>query len=98
VRELDMIRVKGKTKPVTIYELLGTEDDRERFADLTGRFQEALQSYRDGSWSTALDRFQKLQHDYPNDGPTRTFVQRCSELIHEPPSDVWDGVYVMRSK
>jgi adenylate cyclase len=98
VRELDMIRVKGKTKPVTIYELLGTDDDRERFADLTGRFQEALQSYRDGSWSTALDRFQKLQHDYPNDGPTRTFVQRCSELIHEPPSDVWDGVYVMRSK
>jgi adenylate cyclase len=97
-RELDMIRVKGKTKPVTIYELLGSDDERARYADLIERFSEALQRYRDGSWHDALALFQRLQVDYPNDGPTRTFIERCTTLIAESPTEAWDGVYVMRSK
>jgi adenylate cyclase len=98
VRELDMIRVKGKTKPVTIYELLGSDDERARYRDLIDRFGEALQGYRDGRWPEALALFQRLQGDYPNDGPTRTFIERCATLIEESPTEVWDGVYVMRSK
>jgi adenylate cyclase len=98
VRELDMIRVKGKTKPVTIYELLGSDDERVRYRDLIDRFGEALHCYRDGSWPEALALFQRLQRDYPNDGPTRTFIERCATLIEESPTEVWDGVYVMRSK
>jgi adenylate cyclase len=97
-RELDMIRVKGKTKPVTIYELLGSDDERARYADLIDRFGEALQRYRDGSWPDALTLFQRLQLDYPNDGPTHTFIERCTALIAESPTEVWDGVYLMRSK
>jgi adenylate cyclase len=98
VRELDMIRVKGKTKPVTIYELLGPGDERARWEDLIDRFGEALQCYRGGRWAEALALFQTLQRDYPNDGPTRTFIERCATLIEESPAEAWDGVYVMRSK
>jgi adenylate cyclase len=98
VRELDMIRVKGKTQPVTIYELLGPGEERGRWEDLTGRFGEALQCYREGRWAEALDRFERLQRDYPQDGPTRTFIERCTELIAESPAEAWDGVYVMRGK
>lgn len=97
-RELDMIRVKGKSKPVTIYELLGPEDERDRWKDLVDRFGEALQCYRDARWDAALKLFQALQRDYPNDGPTRTFIERCAALIEESPAEVWDGVYVMHSK
>jgi adenylate cyclase len=97
-RELDMIRVKGKTKPVTIYELLGPSEEQARYADLIERFSEALQRYREGHWPAALALFEKLQKDYPNDGPTRTFIERCATLIEESPTEVWDGVYVMHSK
>lgn len=98
VRELDMIRVKGKSKPVTIYELLGPGEDHARWDDLIRRFGDALQCYREGRWSEALALFERLQRDYPNDGPTRTFIERCADLIEEPPAELWDGVYVMRSK
>lgn len=98
VRELDLIRVKGKTKPVTIYELLGPGEERERWADLTDRFAKALQCYREGHWDEALALFEKLQIDYPEDGPTHTFIERCTDLIAEPPAGAWDGVYVMRGK
>ncbi len=98
VRELDMIRVKGKSKPVTIYELLGPGEERERWQDLLDRFAEALHCYREARWSEALSLFERLQIDYPKDGPTRTFIERCRELIEESPAEAWDGVYVMRGK
>jgi adenylate cyclase len=97
-RELDMIRVQGKTKPVTIYELLGPREERARYEDLLERFDEALQCYRAGRWAAALALFQTLQRDYPNDGPTRTFIGRCATLMEESPAEAWDGVYVMRGK
>jgi len=97
-RELDLIRVKGKTKPVTIYELLGRVGDGERFRNLLDRFHEALEAYRSGQWETAIGQFGELLRDYPDDGPTRVFIQRCWDLIETPPEEDWDGVYVMKSK
>ena len=97
-RELDLIRVKGKTQPVKIFELLGRAGDGERFRSLCDRFQEGLEAYRSGQWMTAIGQFGGLLREYPEDGPTRVFVQRCWELIEEPPEEEWDGVYVMKSK
>jgi adenylate cyclase len=98
VRELDMIRVKGKKKPVTIYELLGSMDQRAQFSDLLTRFDEALKSYRAGDWPRATELFEALHRDYPKDGPTATFVKRCAELMEETPVGPWDGVYEMTTK
>jgi adenylate cyclase len=98
VRELDMIRVKGKTQPVVIYELLGTSEDSIAWDDLLGRFSDGLRFYRDGRWREALAVFRKLHEDYPDDGPTKTFIGRCTELIAEPPEEAWTGVYTMRAK
>ncbi len=97
-RELDLIRVKGKTQPVTIYQLLGRAGDGDGFRDLLDRFHEALEAYRSGQWETAIGQFGEILKDYPDDGPTRVFVQRCWDLIEEPPEEEWDGVYVMKSK
>jgi adenylate cyclase len=97
VRELDLIRVKGKTKPVKIYELLAPIEGYERFRDLVKGFAKGLESYRSGQWETAVDIFQQLQHDYPGDGPSGVFAERCRDLLVEPPP-VWDGVYVMKTK
>jgi adenylate cyclase len=97
-RELDLIRVKGKTKPVKIYELLGFVEDGERVRPLVDRFHTALEAYRRRHWETAAGLFGELLRDYPEDGPTRAFLQRCSDLIEQPPDGEWDGVYVMKTK
>jgi adenylate cyclase len=98
VRELDLIRVKGKKRPVKIYELLGTAQDSARERELLERFHAALEAYRRARWDTAAGLFGQLLRDYPEDGPTRVFVQRCVELLEQPPAEEWDGVYVMKEK
>ncbi|MFB3923452.1 MAG: CHASE2 domain-containing protein [Terriglobia bacterium] len=97
-RELDLIRVTGRAKPARIYELLGHARDGEKDRQLVERFHPALEVYRRGDWKTAIGMFGGLLRDYPEDGPTRVFVQRCWELIEEPPATEWDGVYVMKTK
>jgi adenylate cyclase len=98
VRELDLIRVQGKTRPVTIYELHGPFAETQGVRPLVDRFHAAMEAYRSAQWETAIGMFGELLRDFPEDGPTRVFVQRCWELIEEPPEGEWDGVFVMRSK
>ena len=97
-RELDLIRVKGKLKPVKIYELLGTQDEYERFRERIERFHYGLEAYRSAQWERALQTFEELAREFPQDGPARTFAKRCRDLLVEPPKGVWDGVYVAETK
>jgi len=97
-RELDLIRVKGKYKPVKIYELLGTQDEYGRFRVQIERFHYGLEAYRSAQWERALQTFEELAREFPQDGPARTFVKRCRDLLVEPPKGVWDGVYVAETK
>jgi adenylate cyclase len=97
-RELDFIRVKGKKKPVRIYELLGSVEELDRYRDLIERFGKGLEKYRNGQWENALEAFGELRRDYPEDGPTAVFLERCRDYITEPPQGVWDGVHVMETK
>ncbi len=97
-RELDFIRVKGKMKPVKIFELLGPAEASASYQDLTTRFATALEAYREGRWEKAIDLLGELRKDYPDDGPSRIFLDRCREYLAEPPRGAWDGVYVMETK
>ena len=98
VRELDTIWVKGKKTPVNIYEVLAPLEQRAQYEELISRFAAAIHTYRDGDWAGALDLFETLHREYPHDGPTHTFIQRCSALILEPPQGKWEGIYAMKDK
>jgi adenylate cyclase len=99
VRELDLIRVKGKEMPVRIYELLA----RKGKLDETGQkvrdlFDEGLAHYRRQDWSEAISRFQRVLTLTIEDGPAKTFIKRCQEFMQTPPPAAWDGVYRLTSK
>jgi len=98
VRELDLIRVKGKLKPVKIFELLGTVADADQHRDRIDRFQKGLDVYRHGQWKAAMEIFEALVRDYPQDGPSHVFLNRCNDYQQHPPEGDWDGVYVMKTK
>jgi len=97
-RELDCIRVKGKLKPVVIYELVGWPKDHARFAELLSLYEEARVAYQHQVWDEAAQRFETVLSRYPNDGPSQVFLQRALEFVKESPVPGWDGVYVMKTK
>jgi adenylate cyclase len=98
VRELDLIRVKGKEKPVTIYQLLGPASEESRYADLLSVFVPALTAYKEGNWDSAYEMFAALAEKHPLDGPTKLFLSRCQHFRREAPEGVWEGVYTMTTK
>ncbi len=97
-RELDLIRVKGKLQPVTIYELVVTEDDTQDYAERLEMFAQGRACYLRRQWGEAQVIFQKLLERWPDDGPSRTFWKRCQEYLFEEPEANWDGVFVMTHK
>jgi adenylate cyclase len=97
-RELDLIRVKGKIKPVKIFELLGPTSDLETHRDRVERFHKGLEEYRNGQWESALETFKELTIHYPQDAPSHIFIKRCQDMLEQPPEGAWDGVYVMKTK
>ncbi len=98
-RELDLIQVKGKTKPIRIYQLL---DRRFKASEKTNNkveaFHEGLVLYRAQKWDEAAKKFEKCLELDPQDGPGAIFLERCKHLKGHPPAVNWDGVYVMKTK
>ena len=97
-RELDKIKVKGKHHPVTIYELLDVASESVKYQALLSGFDRAMAAYRTQNWREASAQFGELLAVYPDDGPTRVFLQRALEYLENAPESDWDGVYVMKSK
>jgi adenylate cyclase len=103
-RELDLIRVKGKLQPVTIYELIGhagqpsvygpVEEVRERLE----LFQRARDLYRQREWVEAQRHFQSILDKWPDDGPSRAYWKRCQDYLFDEPPSGWDGVFTMTHK
>lgn len=103
-RELDLLRVKGKLQPVTIYQLVGRKEDfaakgtaAEQFA-LLEQFSHARELYRRREWEAAQRAFQDILDRWPEDGPSRMYWKRCQEYLFDEPPISWDGVFVMTHK
>jgi adenylate cyclase len=103
-RELDIIRVKGKLQPVTIYELVGNLSELEHdagYSQLKQRlkdFAAARELYRKRDWEQAQHAFQEILNRTPDDGPSRMYWKRCQEYLFDEPPVGWDGVFTMTHK
>jgi adenylate cyclase len=98
-RELDLIRVKGKLQPVTIYELTGRATEISGDAtEILSRFIAARSLYQARKWQDAQNAFQAILDKWPADGPSRTYWKRCQEYLFDEPPQNWDGVFTMDHK
>ncbi|MGH8457859.1 MAG: adenylate/guanylate cyclase domain-containing protein, partial [Nevskiales bacterium] len=97
-RELDRVRVKGKIKPVTIYEPLCPAaqlrtDQREEL----GRYETALGFYRVQNWEQAEKGFRHLADTNPK--PLYgMYLERIAYFRANPPPADWDGVFTYTTK
>jgi adenylate cyclase len=99
-REVDLVLVKGKTKPVAIYEILDyhTDETYPHVSDALGHFRDGLAKYRASDFAGARALFCKVLELNAADRTASLYVERCDELIKSPPPPDWGGVWVMQSK
>ncbi len=97
-RELDLVRVKGKTEPVAIFEPVGAATDVDDATNEELRtYSEALAAYREQDWVYAAALFENLkqrtEHVLYN-----VYLDRIARFREEPPPEDWDGVFEHLSK
>ncbi len=99
VRELDKVRVKGKFKPVKIFEAMGLCGEiAPEIQQLQTNFTRGIEFYRQREWDNAILAFQEALQRVPSDVPSRLYIQRCEAYKASPPDDQWDGVFEMTTK
>lgn len=99
VRELDLIKVVGKEKPVRIFELLGMKADLTAESSvLLNLYAKGIGLYKTSKFEEALHQFEEILKSFPADGPSKLYRQRCEIYRNFPPPADWDGVYASSSK
>jgi adenylate cyclase len=95
VRELDRIAVKGKDKPVTVFEVLDEKGKTDpAWLERARRFEQGLERYRARDFTGALAIFEANA----DDGPSQVYAERCEVFVAAPPPADWDGVWRMKEK
>jgi adenylate cyclase len=91
-RRLGSFRLRGKSKPVTVYELAGVEPDvadEQRW--LCRSFEQALNALEAQRRDEARDMLIRIAERFPDDGATRFYLQLLESEQHRA-AESWDGV------
>ena len=99
-RALDIIRVKGKTEPVKVYEVIGEttealEPDQETYF-LT--YDKAFAAYLSRDFENARTGFETALSLRPGDPASMDMLDRIKALDAEELPDDWDGSIALTSK
>jgi len=94
-RPLDRIRVSGKRQYAEIFQLMPPRPDNR---DLAGKFAAAIESYFSTDFDRAVQRFEDVLAQFPEDGPAKIMLGRCRGFLEHPPPGDWDGIFEAESK
>lgn len=104
-RELDTIKVVGKSQPVTSYDLMGEVGKTESILiQLKEKFEEGLDHYKNQRWKEAMIAFEsslileKKRYDDTKTNPSEVYLNRVKNFMLYPPPQNWDGVYTLSHK
>lgn len=98
--EIDHVKVKGREKPVTIFELIdeaGSLLPKNRKNSLAS-YARGLDAYRKQQWDDAIIFFAKTIKLWPDDGPAKIMTKRCNVFKTNPPPSNWDGIFEHATK
>lgn len=99
VRELDIIRVKGKSRPVDVFELMARKGElTDVQKGVLEHYTKGIVFYRMQEWEKGIEAFNKALEIDENDGPSKLYLSRCQFFRDNPPGQEWDGVYTFTTK
>jgi len=98
-RELDLLAVAGKQKPVRVYQLLARKGQLEaKTKELVKIFEQGLALYRGARFAEALELFKQCLEINPADSPSQVYRERCQTYLETPPPPDWDQVFRLTKK
>ncbi len=93
IRELGAFQLKGKMRPISIYELVcRIEDSDEQQRMKCVIFGKLLSAFRKGSWDEAEKQIEKFIQVCGEDRASFFFLNLCKMYRKNPPLESWDGV------
>jgi adenylate cyclase len=100
LREIELLRVKGKLNPVSIYEVLDYHHGGSfpHLDQVLSDFERGVAAYRKRQFNQALSHFETVLNAHPVDGPALVYRERCEMLMSNPPDDEWTPVRVLMTK
>jgi adenylate cyclase len=101
--EIDLIQVKGKKQPETVFTVLGRTEivDDPRCGELLELNAQMLAAYRKQQWDEAqrlIARCRKVANGFGVDGLYDMYAERIEVYRGDPPPPDWTGVYEAESK
>ena len=95
-REIDTVKVVGRTGPVRVYEPMGLGGEMtEERVSLIKVYAEGLRCWRSRDFAGACQSFERLSETDP---PAQFFLKRCRHLMQEPPASDWEHIHALDSK
>jgi adenylate cyclase len=99
VRPLGGVQVKGKTRAVPIFELLGRSgavpDEALRYAE---RFGAAVVAFQQQDWRRAGQLFEECQGLHPGDLAAQQYAEAVRRFLETPPPANWNGALELTEK
>ena len=100
LRSIARVQVKGKTKPVDVFTLIGArnEDVDRQLLKWLESYEEGLEKFRARDFTQAKILFSRFLEFYPDDLLAQTYLARALEYEQQPPDEAWDAVEVFKKK
>ncbi len=96
-RTVDLMTVKGKTRPVEVFSLLS--DRSQPPPAWLAIYHEAIKLYRNRKFSKAAARFEAARNEMGGEDFLCTMYRlRCSAYEQKPPPEDWDGSFILVEK
>ncbi len=99
-RLVDRVQVVGKTEPVQIFELMDIankplDEKTKYFLDIYGQ---GLKAYQERRWDEGIAFMANALEKIPDDPVCQLYIERMKLFQITPPTDDWNGVFILQSK
>ncbi len=95
IREVETVRIRGKSTPITIYEVFDcdTSEVRDKKLATSDLLLHGIILYKCQAFPEALEMFGQCLAQFPGDVVAQEYVKRCQYFQKHPPKNrFWDGV------
>jgi len=98
LRDVDLVRVKGKAQAARIYELVGEGEPDPELARYLEFYHQALAHYRERRFTESLAAFAQALEVRPGDAACQRYATLARKHLETPPPPEWEAVTVMDGK
>jgi adenylate cyclase len=97
-RTLDKVKVKGKERALTIYEVLHPSHHLYNDKETLDLYEQSFAMYLKQNFIGSVGILEKLHEKYPEDKSFERMLTICVDFREVPPPPGWDGTYTHKSK